>query len=111
MGFLDDLALGDVRPESGRRRQRTRSLGAGSTAPPGDDLGVVPYVPFRCPRCGAVPRTYGRRGRTRYHRCRDCSGKFHSLEISPSDVPGFGAATAEGSGPDPSEPRPPALAP
>ena len=38
-----------------------------------DRLVIVDYVPPRCPKCGRSRRvTYGRRGRTRYHKCQDC---------------------------------------
>jgi hypothetical protein len=81
-GFLDDL-----RPH--RRRQRPPADQDAERSP------VVPFVPFRCPHCGAVhPRTYGQRGRTRYHRCRACLRLYRSLEIDPDDLgelPGFSA--------------------
>lgn len=53
----------------------------------GDRLPVVPFVPFRCPKCRATkPATYGSTGRLRYHRCKHCGTKFRSLELQPEDV-------------------------
>lgn len=50
-----------------------------------DRLPLVPFVPFRCPRCTAAkPVTYGSTGRVRYHRCQNCGTKFRSLELEPS---------------------------
>jgi hypothetical protein len=60
-----------------------------------DDIGlspldssiVVPFVPFRCPRCGKhKPLTYGRRGTLRYHLCRACGCKYRSREILVRDL-------------------------
>ena len=52
-------------------------------------LPVVPYVPFRCPKCGGVPRTYGRSGKTRYHHCPSCRINYLSRECNAGDVEGF----------------------
>jgi tRNA(Ile2) C34 agmatinyltransferase TiaS len=47
-----------------------------------DQLPVVPFCPFRCPRCTASkPFTYGQKGRIRYHRCQECGTRFRSLEL------------------------------
>ncbi len=44
---------------------------------------VVPFVPFRCPHCGACkPRTTGQRGRKRYHRCKACGRRYLSWELT-----------------------------
>lgn len=52
-----------------------------------NQLPAVPFVPFRCPRCGAVkPFTYGQEGRVRYHRCKFCEGKFRSVEITSREM-------------------------
>lgn len=52
--------------------------------PRGDYVSVVPFVPWRCPKCGARhPRTTGQHGRIRYHRCQECGLPFRSLEIEP----------------------------
>ena len=54
------------------------------TRPPDldDQLPVVPFCPFRCPRCQASkPFTYGQKGRVRYHRCQECNTRFRSLEL------------------------------
>jgi hypothetical protein len=51
-----------------------------------DAIACVPYVPWRCPRCGdAKPRTFGQRGRVRYHEC-SCGLRYRSLEIPPEDL-------------------------
>lgn len=47
---------------------------------------VVPFVPVRCPFCGAPrPITDGVKdlvaGRIRYHACKDCGRKFNSEEF------------------------------
>ena len=79
VGFLDDLG-----PREPRRERRG--------LPPDDvieRLPVVPYVPFRCPKCGGVPRTYGRSGKTRYHHCPSCRINYLSLECNAGDVEGF----------------------
>lgn len=47
-----------------------------------DRLPLVPFCPFRCPRCGtSKPITYGQKGRIRYHRCQDCRTRYRSLEL------------------------------
>lgn len=46
----------------------------------------VPFVPWRCARCGSTkPRTYGQRGRIRFHRC-SCGLFFRSIELGPEQV-------------------------
>lgn len=55
---------------------------------PGEDEAVacVPYVPWLCPSCGErSPRTYGQRGRVRYHLC-SCGLRFRSIEIAPDQI-------------------------
>lgn len=48
---------------------------------------LVPFVAFRCPHCGArKPRTYGQRGRMRWHRCLACDRRYRSLELEPADL-------------------------
>lgn len=50
----------------------------------GEYVAIVPYVPWRCPKCGARhPRTTGQHVRIRYHRCQSCGLPFRSLEIDP----------------------------
>lgn len=47
-------------------------------------IACVPYVPWRCIRCGNLkPRTYGQRGRVRYHQCPECGVFYRSVEIDP----------------------------
>jgi len=49
---------------------------------------VVQFVPIICPDCRT--RNYdheGTRGRIRYHRCRDCSLRFMSVEQIPEPGP------------------------
>jgi len=47
----------------------------------------VPYVPWRCKQCGDTkPRTYGQRGRVRFHECKRCGLFFKSLEIDPDQL-------------------------
>ena len=42
---------------------------------------VVGYHPIRCPDCGSRShRQYGREGRLRYHRCKQCSLRYRSWE-------------------------------
>lgn len=54
---------------------------------PLDFDGVVPFVPFRCPRCGKnKPLTYAVRGRLRYHLCRACGCKYRSRELAASEI-------------------------
>jgi hypothetical protein len=51
-------------------------------------LPVVPYVPFRCPICGAGKPDHKGRGRRpglRYHQCR-CGAAYHSQELRPSEI-------------------------
>lgn len=65
-----------------------------------DRLPVVPFVPFRCPKCRASkPFTYGSTGRMRYHRCQDCGTKFRSLELRPTEMadwePGSGDSAVQ----------------
>ena len=53
----------------------------------GEELAVlcVPFCPWRCPRCGsAKPRTYGQRGRVRFHKC--CGLYFRSIELTPDQL-------------------------
>jgi hypothetical protein len=48
-------------------------------------LACVPFVPWRCPVCGSTkPRTYGQRGRVRFHEC--CGGRFRSVELTPEQL-------------------------
>mgnify|MGYP001574721486 FL=1 len=56
-------------------------------APTGEVVPVVPFLPVRCPQCGAgKPVTDGvrdqRAGRVRYHICQECRLKYHSIEIA-----------------------------
>lgn len=52
-----------------------------------EPLACVPFVPWRCPSCGdGKPRTYGQRGRVRYHQCQLCLLRFRSLERFPKSV-------------------------
>lgn len=47
---------------------------------------IVPFVPWRCPRCfNSHTRTYSqsRGGRLRSHECKNCRKRFRSLEIDP----------------------------
>lgn len=47
-----------------------------------DSLRAVAFVAVRCPRCNAAkPRTYGQRGRVRYHKCQQCGTKYRSIEM------------------------------
>lgn len=53
----------------------------------------VPFIAWRCPTCGnAKPRTYGRKGRVRYHECQ-CGTNFRSVEYEGQQL--HGAAQAE----------------
>lgn len=55
---------------------------------PGEDsiVDIVPFVPIRCRSCGRdKPRTYGQRGRVRYHEC-ECGHRYRSLELPPSQL-------------------------
>lgn len=67
------------------------------TDPPDDDrLPIVPFCPFRCPRCRAAkPRTYRVLQRVRYHRCLACGCKFRSLELGPDDLANWDAEKPE----------------
>lgn len=57
-----------------------------------DNLRAVPFVPFRCPRCGALkPFTYGLRGRVRYHKCNGCGTRFRSVEMTREECARFDA--------------------
>ena len=54
----------------------------------------VPFVPFRCPRCGRhKPQTYAVRGRIRYHRCLSCACVYKSVECGPESVTRWTAPT------------------
>lgn len=56
---------------------------------PNEDLAIacVPFVPWRCHRCRSTkPRTYGQRGRVRFHFCRECDYYFRSIEIDPDQL-------------------------
>jgi len=47
-----------------------------------DRVSMVPFVPWRCPRCGdGKPRTYSQHGRVRLHQCQACGTKYRSLEL------------------------------
>lgn len=53
----------------------------------GDAIAAVPFVPWRCPKCGDYkPRTYSQRGRVRYHQCQQCSLRFRSIEVDPDKL-------------------------
>lgn len=55
-----------------------------------DRLPIVPFVPFRCPSCGRhKPRTYGQKGRKRFHRCLHCNTKYASFELDAKSVPNW----------------------
>ncbi len=50
---------------------------------------TVPFVPWRCPRCGrSKTETYSqsRGGRIRYHICKACGKRFKSQEVDPSEL-------------------------
>jgi len=55
-------------------------------------LPIVPFLPFRCPRCSSgKPRTYTVRRdpdapTTRYHRCQSCGQRYRSIELRRSDL-------------------------
>lgn len=52
-----------------------------------DAIAIVPFVPVRCKSCGSgKPRTYGQRGRIRYHECGECGLRFRSFEMPPSEI-------------------------
>ena len=56
----------------------------------GDRIACVPYVPFRCPRCGRhKPFTYAVRGRLRYHQCQRCRQRYRSYELGAASVVGW----------------------
>ena len=49
-----------------------------------DSLPMVPFVPFRCPKCGRhKPRTQHVRGRLRTHICLACGARYRSIELPP----------------------------
>jgi len=51
---------------------------------------TVPFVAVHCPSCAATkPRTYGVRGRMRWHRCQDCGLRFRSWELRPQQLRGW----------------------
>lgn len=53
-----------------------------------DRLPLVPYVPFRCPFCGASkPFTAGVRQGKRWHKCQRCGRGYRSIECTPQDIP------------------------
>ncbi len=57
--------------------------------PPGEDVPTVPFLPVRCPRCGAgKPITDGvyRAKLRRYHTCQECDLKYRSIEIGLEDL-------------------------
>ncbi len=61
-----------------------------------DRIPAVPYVPFRCPNCQKMnPRTYGTRGRMRYHKCQSCGVKYRSFEVSRDQVKDWESETGE----------------
>lgn len=42
---------------------------------------VVEYTPIRCPDCGSRShRQYGKEGRLRYHKCKQCALRYRSWE-------------------------------
>lgn len=49
---------------------------------PPSELPCLEFRPLRCPACNndRVPY-YSKRGRLRYHLCRDCGARFRSLEV------------------------------
>lgn len=50
-------------------------------------LPVVPFCPWRCPRCGdAKPFTYGRQGRKRYHKCKECGTRYLSQQLTADEL-------------------------
>jgi len=55
-------------------------------------LPIVPFLPFRCPRChSAKPRTYSVRSdtdtpTTRHHRCQSCGQRYRSVELKRDDL-------------------------
>lgn len=61
-----------------------------------DDLPLVPFCAWRCPRCNdGKPFTYGRRGRLRYHRCQRCSTRYRSMMLDPGDLGTWGTEADE----------------
>ncbi len=47
----------------------------------------VPFVPFRCPRCGRhKPRTHYVRGRLRKHICQACGLHYRSVEVERTEL-------------------------
>lgn len=60
-------------------------------ADPEQGVPVVPFLPVRCPRCGAgKPITDGvyKARQRRYHTCQECDLKYRSVEISLDDLDG-----------------------
>lgn len=52
-----------------------------------DAVDVVPFVPWQCRSCGSKKTfTYGQRGRTRYHECRECGLCYRSIELPPDEI-------------------------
>lgn len=52
-------------------------------------VAVVPFVPWRCPRCGnPKPRTCGQRDRVRFHHCQSegCDLRYKSVELSAAQL-------------------------
>lgn len=55
-----------------------------------DRIPCVPFVPYRCPRCGRhKPFTSNVRGRLRAHQCQECGTKYRSWEMGAADVKGW----------------------
>lgn len=68
-----------------------------------DNTRAVPFVPFRCWRCGGVrPQTYGQEGRVRYHKCRQCGTKYRSVEMTPEEARRFEMPSSQPLVPPPS---------
>lgn len=58
---------------------------------PDQGVPVVPFLPVRCPRCGAgKPITHGIlvARKRRYHTCQECDLRYRSIEISVDDLSG-----------------------
>lgn len=55
-----------------------------------DSLRAVPLVLPQCPRCGSLEqRTYGTKGRVRYHRCLKCETGFRSIQMTHAEAKAF----------------------
>lgn len=78
----------DSLPWDERRRRRIGVLPQNSAE---QNVDTVPFVAFRCPRCGGKPETYGvdREQGVRFHLCRPCRYRYRSIEMPPDSVRGF----------------------